>query len=199
MLEEVITVAPLVPVTVTVSEPLVPGVVMTVSVLVVVPAAARVTGVGAMEQVPSVEGVTEQVIATDPAKLLTEARVTTSVLPVVAPEINVMLALAGVTVNVGPTTVTAIAELATTVLPDVPVTTTCIIPEVAAVGLIVRVVLPVPPEARVTEVGASEQVPVALPERLVTVQVVATAPAKVLTDAMVMRSVLPVVAPAASV
>ena len=90
MAEEVTTVVPLVPVTVTLRTPEVPGVVVMVSVLVPVPPEVSETGVVGEHEPAAVPltFVTEQLTTTAPAKLLVEVSVITSVLPVVAPEIR---------------------------------------------------------------------------------------------------------------
>jgi len=174
-----------------------------VIVEVPVPPAVSETFVGATAQVGWKVAelvVIEQVSATEPTKLLIEVSVSLAELPVVAPETKLREAgVLNVKVGGGTVTVTTIVDALTTVVPLLPVTITLRTPLVPAVVLMVSTLLPVPPEVRVSEVGAKEQVPVAVPLAFVTEQVRATVPAKESCEANVMVSVLPVVAPAASV
>lgn len=175
---------------------------MIVTVEVPAPLAASVTLAGETAHVggTDVVGVMAQVSATEPTNPLVEARVMTSVLPVVAPGARVRAVGRGVSVNEaagGAATVTTIVDEVMTVVPLVPVTVTLREPLVLAVVLIVSTLVPVPPELSVADVGAREQVPVAVPLAFATEQVRATAPAKAFLEARVMVSVLPVVAPAA--
>jgi len=199
MVEEVTTVVPLVPVTVTLRVPAVPTVVLTVSTVEPEPPEVRASEVGERLHVPAavpLAVVTVQVRATVPTKLFTDLRAMESVLPVVAPEINEIAVEVGMTVKVGvlpAVTVTVMTDEVTTVDPLVPVTVTVKTPAAVVVRLSVEV--PVPPEVRVLEVGERAQVPL-VPLTLVTAQVRATVPVKPPVDVVVMTSVLPVVAPA---
>ena len=194
------TSGPLVPNTVTTREPLVPAVVLMVSTLFPRLPEVSATEVGAREQVPAkvpVALAAEQVRAAVPAKLFTEASVRLSV--VVAPDVNVIAVVAGVMLKVGAVAVTTIVDAFTTVVPLVPVTITLRTPLAPAVVLMVRTLVAALPEVSVAEVGANEQVPAAVPLAFVTSQVRFTVPAKAFCEANAMVSVLPVVAPAASV
>ncbi len=171
-------------------------------VLVAVPPEAGVTELGLSEQVPAAVPLrfdTVQPRVTELAKPFTEATVIVSVTlaPVVVTARSEVEA--GVTVNVGPTTVTTIVDEETTVDPLVPLTVTFSVPLVFAVVFTVSVLVELPDAASVTEVGLREHVPAALPLALVTVQVSATVPAKLLTEAREIVAVLPVVAPALTV
>jgi hypothetical protein len=176
--------------------PAVPAVEVSVTVEVAVPLAVRVAGVAVQEPaaVPLVL-VATQLTVTVPAKPLTEVRVTTLVLPVVAPEVRLSVSGKAAIVNEDAVRLTVMAEDVTTVVPLVPVTVTLRTPEVPGVVVMVSVLVPVPPEVSVTEPGDMAQVPAAVPPTLVTVQVDVTPPAKLLSDAKVTTSVLPVVTP----
>jgi hypothetical protein len=166
-----------------------------------VPPAVRVTLPGAAEHIgwKAAELVEiEQVIATGPTKPLVEVSVRVSELPVVAPEVKLSEGADALNVKVGAAgavIVTLIDEV-TVIAPLIPVTVTLRTPLVPAVVLTVSTLVPVPPNESGTEVGATVQVPAAVPLVLDTAQVKATAPAKPFVEASVKVSVLPVVAPA---
>ena len=198
--DEVTTVPPLLPVTVTFRTPLVPIAVLIVIGLAPIPPDASTTDGKPSEHVPAavpLELVTEHVRATVPAKVFTEANATLALLPVVAPDTTLSVGFETPTVNVGApaSTVTAIVDEVITVLPLVPVTVTFRTPLVPAVVLIVTTLVPVPPDARTTDTGLSEHLPAAVPLALVTEHVRATVPAKVSTEASATLAVLLVVAP----
>jgi len=180
-----------------VSTPAAPAVDVSVTVVVFVPPAVSVTLAGEAAQVPTGDPLTTvvvQPIVTVPAKPLTEATVITLVLPVVAPAAIFSVVGSGVSVKDDAVSVTAMAEEVTTVVPLVPVTVTFNTPEVPGVVVMVNVLVPVPPEVRATGV-VEAQVPAAVPLTLVTVQLTTTEPTKLFTEAKVIASVLPVVAP----
>jgi hypothetical protein len=143
----------------------------------------------------------EQVRATEPAKPLVEVSVRVSELPVVAPELKLSEGVDSLNVKVGAAgavTVTTIDEV-TVIAPLAPVTVTLRVPLVPAVVLTVSTLAPFPPDVSVTEMGATAQVPAAVPLAVDTAQVRATVPENPLNGASAKESVLPVVAPAGRV
>jgi len=169
---------------------------VTVTVLVAVPPDVRVTEVGETAQEPAALPVVfaaAQVRATGPAKPLMEVRVT--VLVPLVPEIRLRVVGDADMVKDEATRVTVTADEVTMVDPLVPVTVTWRTPEVPGVVRIVRVGVAELPEVRISDAGRMVQVPAAVPLMFVTVQVRATVPAKLLVEATVTTSVLPVTAP----
>ena len=133
--------------------------------------------------------------ATAPAKFPVEATVSVVVLPVVAPEVKLSEEGEELKVNEGAVTVTVTVDV-TVRLPLIPVTTTDSVPAPPTVLLLmVSVLMPVPPDVSVTEAGAREQVPAAVPVKVVTLQVRPTVPEKVFTDASVRLSMVELLDP----
>lgn len=129
---------------------------------------------------------------TEPAKPFTEETVIVSVSPEVAPEVKLSVEGDAVRVKEGAVRVaTTVAEevaarVAPVVVPE-PEMVAVRAPEVPMVVVIVTTAVPVPPEARVTEVGRTEQAPAAVPfePRLAAVHVRETGPVKPLTEVSV--------------
>jgi len=181
---------------VAVSEPEVPGVVVIVTPLVMVPPETRATEVGRTEQAPAAVPDVVAVVhvrATVPVKPFVEVRVT--VLVALLPETRLTVAGAGDMVKDAGVRFTAINAEVTVVLPLVPVMRMSRMPEVPGVVVMRRVLLALPPEVKVTEGGVRVQVPAAVPLALVATQVRLTRPAKLPVEVTAMVSVLPVVAP----
>jgi hypothetical protein len=198
--DEVTTVPPLLPVTVTLRTPLVPAVVLIVTTPAPIPPDASTTDAGLIKHVPAavpLELATEHVSATVPAKVFAEANTTRELLPVVAPDMRLSDGFVTSKVNVGApaSTVTAIADEVISVPPLLPVTVTLRTPLVPAVVLTVTTLAPVPSDVSATDAGLSEQVPAAVPLELVTEHVRATVPANVSTEANATLAVLPDAAP----
>jgi len=187
------------PETVAVSTPLGRPVVEMVSAVVVVPPDVRVTEVGLVEQlvaaVVPIVGMNApwQESVTVPAKPFCDVSVI--MLGTLVPEATAaVVGFADIAKPEG-VSVTTILLLVTTVVPLVPVTVTFSVPAVPAVVVIVSTSVLEEPEVRASVPEASEQVPAAVPVAFATEQVMVTVPAKLSTEAMVMLSVLPVVAP----
>jgi hypothetical protein len=143
---------------------------------------------------------TEQLSATFPANPFTDASVTAAVFPVVAPDVKLSEAGVAAMVNDGvataPTVTTTTADALAA--PLVPMTVTFSVPEVAAVVPIVSTLAAVPPALNAADAGASEHVPATFPLTVDTAHASPTVPAKLFTEATVIASVFPLVAPAIS-
>jgi len=170
-----------VPVMVAVSAPLVPGVVVTLIVLLAVPPEVRVTVAGDTVQVPAAVPVPLRLAAPQararlPAKPLTEATVT--VLVTVLPEMSVpetgKAAGDGVKVKDEAVRLTMMVAEVMEVVPLVPVIAMSRTPDVPALVVMVSEPFEVPPAVRVTVVGFIEQLPAEFPLAVVGVQVSAT-------------------------
>jgi len=173
--------------------PLVPGVEVSVTVEVPVPPAVSVTGVAvqAPAAVPLVL-LAVQATVTVPAKPLVEVTVTGVVLPVVAPDATASVAVAGVSRKPGLTTVAvtvvdAVAETVEFAVVPLPVMVAVRTPLVPAAVAMLTLVLAVPPEVSVTEVGDTVQEPatVPVPLRLAAAQMRETLPTKPSTEVSV--------------
>jgi len=191
-----------VPVTAAVRTPLVPAVVTMVRVLVPVPPDVTVTELGETEQLPAAVPVplrlaALQVRAIVPAKPLVEAAV--MVLVTVLPEKRLpdvgRDAGDAIRVKADAVRLTVITADVTLVDPLVPLTAKVRTPDVPVVVVMVSVLVAKPPAASVTALGVKLQPPAAVPLEETRAQLSCSVAAKLLTEATVMRSVLPVAAP----
>ncbi len=169
-----------------------------VMIEVPVPPAVRVTLVGDAEQLGGKTAellLGTQVRVTEPAKPLMEVTVMVSVLPVVAPEVKLSEVGEAESEKDAAVRLTAIFAELTTVEPLVPVSLTLSTPEVPGVVAMVRVLSEELPAVSVAMAGRMVQLPAAVPLAVVIVQPRVTLPAKLVVEATVTTSVLPVVAP----
>lgn len=180
--------------------PLLPVGTLTVTLVLPVPPEVSATEFGVTEQVgvppatllPEIE----HVVVTVPTKPLTEVSCRLVVLPLRGADVTTVSGDGvAAAVKLEPVTVTSTAGDVITTPPLVPVTVTLRVPVVPTGVTILRVLTLEPPEVTETLLGCRLQVPDVLPVTAVTVQERFTVPVKPPTEAIVIPSVFPVVAP----